>query len=134
MSLRQLGGALTALGALAWIVRWIWVEDPTLLDVTRWLGLAVVLGGLVCVGLTLVNGSALWLDVVVGAAAPLLFWAVYESVRTGFDSDVTLHGLLGVLVLAAGVGTTVRGGLPRVPDEAVEGPGHRAGSQASHRA
>lgn len=129
MSLRQLGGGLVALGALAWIVRWIWVDDSAWLDVTRWLGLGVVLGGLVCVGLTLVNGSALWLDLVVGAAAPLFFWAVYESVRTGVDSDVTLHGLLGVLVLAAGVGTTVRGGRPREREEVVEAPSHRA----SHR-
>ena len=81
MTVRQLGGALGALGGLVWILRWVVSPGDGAADLMRWAGLSLVLLGLVCIGLTLVKGSALWLDAIVGFAAPALFWAVYEVLR-----------------------------------------------------
>lgn len=111
MTVRQLGGALGALGGLVWIVRWVMSPDGQVGDLMRWGGLALVLLGLVCIGLTLVKGSALWLDVVVGFAVPALFWAVYEVVRGELRDAYILHGILGVVCLLVGALTFVRGRL-----------------------
>lgn len=109
MTVRQLGGALGALGGLVWILRWVMSPADGLADLMRWGGLALVLLGLVCIGLTLVKGSALWLDVVVGFAAPALFWAIYEVIRAEMGNAFILHGILGVLCLLVGALTYVRG-------------------------
>src|SRR5690606_37816205 len=83
MTIRQLGGLLGVAGGAAWVIRWMLVSaDSGAADMLRIAGLVLILLGLVCVGLTLVKGQALWLDVVVGFAAPALFWALYEVVNT----------------------------------------------------
>lgn len=111
MTVRQLGGALGALGGLVWIVRWVLSPGEQAADLMRWGGLVLVLLGLVCIGLTLVKGSALWLDVVVGFAAPALFWTVYEVVRGELRDAYILHAVLGVVCLLVGALTFVRGRL-----------------------
>ncbi|QCX26584.1 hypothetical protein [Nocardioides jishulii] len=111
MTVRQLGGALGALGGLVWILRWVVSPGDGAADLMRWAGLALVLLGLVCIGLTLVKGSALWLDAIVGFAAPALFWAVYEVLRGELGNAFILHGVLGVVCLLVGALTWVRGRL-----------------------
>lgn len=120
MTVRQLGGALGALGGVVWIVRWVLSPAEGTADLMRWGGLALVLLGLVCIGLTLVKGSALWLDVVVGFAAPALFWAIYEVVRGGVRGAFILHGILGVVCLLVGVLTVVRGRSRHADEEEYE--------------
>lgn len=122
MTVRQLGGALGALGGLVWIVRWALSPGADLADLTRWGGLALVLLGLACLGLTLVKGSALWLDVVVAAAVPALFWAVYEVVRGEVRDAFILHAVLGVVCLLVGALTVARGRRTASDDDLVEAP------------
>lgn len=111
MTVRQLGGALGALGGLVWIMRWVVSPGDGTADLMRWAGLASVLLGLVCIGLTLVKGSALWLDAIVGFAAPALFWAVYEVLRGELGHAFLVHAVLGVVCLLVGALTYVRGRL-----------------------
>ena len=92
-----------------WIARWALSPGDGAADLLRFAGLALVLLGLVCIGLTLVKGSALWLDVVVGFAAPALFWAIYEVIRASMGQAFILHALLGVICLLVGALTYVRG-------------------------
>lgn len=108
MTLRQIGGALGALGGLVWIVRWAMGPAGGPAEFLRWTGLVLVLLGLACIGLTLVKGSALWLDAVVAVAAPALFWAVYEVVRGEVRGAFILHAVLGVVCLLVGALTLVR--------------------------
>lgn len=116
MTVRQLGGGLGLLGGLVWIARWLTSPADGATDVLRYAGLAFVLLGLVCVGLTLVKGQALWLDVVVGFAAPALFWAIYEMVRAEIAEPALLfHGIVGVAWVLVGVGLIVKG-KPRVEE------------------
>jgi len=116
MTVRQLGGGLGVLGGIVWIARWLMAPADGPADVLRYAGLALVLLGLVCVGLTLVKGQALWLDIVVGFAAPALFWAIYEMVRAEVVGDGLLfHGVLGIAWVLVGIGLIVKG-KPRVQD------------------
>lgn len=108
MTVRQIGGALGALGGLVWIVRWAVAPAEGPAEFLRWAGLVLVLLGLACIGLTLVKGSALWLDVVVAVAAPALFWAIYEVVRGEVRGAFILHAVLGVVCLLVGALTVVR--------------------------
>lgn len=108
MTVRQMGGALGALGGLVWIVRWVSSPGDGTADLLRWAGLVLVLLGLACIGLTLVKGSVLWLDVIVGIGAPALFWAVYELLRGGMGNAFILHAVLGVICLLIGALTYVR--------------------------
>ena len=119
MTVRQLGGGLGVLGGIVWIARWLMAPADGPSDVLRYAGLVLVLLGLVCVGLTLVKGQALWLDIVVGFAVPALFWALYEMVRAEVASPGLLfHGILGIAWVLVGIGLIVKG-KPRV-DEQVE--------------
>lgn len=116
MTVRQLGGGLGLLGGLVWIARWLMSPADGPADVMRYAGLAFVLLGLVCVGLTLVKGQALWLDIVVGFAAPALFWAIYEMVRAEIaDPALLFHGVVGALWALVGVALIVKG-KPRVQE------------------
>jgi hypothetical protein len=118
MTVRQLGGALGVLGGLVWIARWLLnPESGSSADVMRYAGLALILLGLVCVGLTLVKGQALWLDCIVGLSAPALFWAIYEVVRAELGEAVVFHGVLGVIWVIVGALLVVKG-KPRVDDRA----------------
>ena len=119
MSVRQLGGLLGALGGVVWIARWFLSPAVGSADLMRYVGLGLVLLGLVCIGLTLVKGQARWLDVVVGIAAPALFWAVYELVR-GTGTGLLVHGVLGVLCLVVGGVLLVRGGHRGLEDDEYE--------------
>lgn len=122
MTVRQLGGALGAVGGLVWIVRWALSPGEETAELMRWGGLALVLLGLACIGLTLVKGSALWLDVVVAFAVPALFWAVYETVRGEVREAFMLHAVLGVMGLLVGALTVVRGHRRVDDEELVETP------------
>jgi len=115
MTVRQLGGGLGALGGLVWIARWLLDPASGTADIMRYAGLAFVLLGLVCVGLTLVKGQALWLDIVVGFAVPALFWAIYEVVRAEMGEALVFHGVLGAAWILLGVLLIVKG-KPRVQD------------------
>lgn len=118
MTVRQLGGALGVLGGLVWLARWLLAPAEGTADIMRYAGLVLVLLGLVCVGLTLVKGQALWLDIVVGFAAPALFWAIYEAIRSEVAGQALLfHGILGILWLLVGAALIVKG-KPRVRDDA----------------
>lgn len=123
MTVRQIGGALGALGGAVWIVRWVFSPGDGPADVMRWGGLGLVLLGLACIGLTLVKGSALWLDVVVALAAPALFWAVYEVLRSEVREAFILHAVLGVICLLVGALAVVRG-RPRGADVAADADRH----------
>lgn len=122
MTVRQLGGALGALGGLVWIVRWVLSPGEDTAELLRWGGLALALLGLACIGLTLVKGSALWLDVVVAVAVPALFWAVYETVRGELRDAFILHAVLGVVGLLVGALTVVRGRRVVGDEELVQAP------------
>src|SRR5690606_12197218 len=102
MTVRQLGGALGALGGLVWSLRWVMSPADGLADLMRWGGLALVLLGLVCIGLTLGKRCGLWLDVGVGFAAPALFWAIYDVVRAERSNAFIRLAILGVLCLLVG--------------------------------
>lgn len=119
MSVRQLGGLLGALGGVVWIARWFLSPAVGSADLMRYVGLGLVLLGLVCIGLTLVKGQARWLDVVVGIAAPALFWAVYELVR-GTGTGLLVHGVIGVLCLVVGGVLLARGGHRGFEDDEYE--------------
>ncbi|MBE7324710.1 hypothetical protein IEQ44_08595 [Nocardioides sp. Y6] len=108
MTVRQIGGLLGACGGVVWIARWAVAPGEGAAEALRWVGLVLVLLGLACVGLTLVKGTALWLDAVVAVAAPALFWAVYEVVRGEVRGAFILHALLGVVCLLVGAVTLVR--------------------------
>lgn len=111
MTIRQLGGLLGAAGGAAWVLRWMLVSaDSDLAGLLRVGGLVLILLGLVCVGLTLVKGLALWLDVVVGFAAPALFWALYEVVHTEVGESLAVHGIIGVVWAGVGGLLYARGG------------------------
>ena len=110
MTVRQLGGVLGALGGLVWIVRWVLNPDSSgTADILRYVGLGFIALGLVCVGLTLVKGLELWLDIIVGFAAPALFWAIYEVVRGGMENDFVFHGVLGIVWVLLGALLFVKG-------------------------
>lgn len=110
MTVRQLGGLLGLAGGVVWLVRLLLAPAVGGAGPLRLLGLALVLLGLICVGLTLVKGSALWLDVVVGFAAPALFWATYELLRAEVAGTLVLHAALGALAVATGSVLFTRGG------------------------
>lgn len=114
MTLRQLGGGLSVLGGLLWIVRWLIGASGGLSSVMLYLGLAVILVGLMCIGLTLVKGSSRMLDVVVGFALPALVWSVYWAIREGVTFDLqTYDGVVGVLAVLVGAALAVKS-KPRV--------------------
>lgn len=104
MTLRQLGGGLSVVGGLLWIVRWLIDASGGLSSVLLYVGLGVILVGLMCIGLTLVKGSSRMLDVVVGFAMPALVWSVYWAVREGLSSDMhqMYDGVVGVLAVVIG--------------------------------
>ncbi|WP_110239679.1 hypothetical protein [Nocardioides gilvus] len=111
MTIRQLGGLLGVAGGAAWVVRWMLVSaESDAAGLLRVGGLILILLGLVCVGLTLVKGQALWLDVVVGFAAPALFWALYEVVHTEVGASLLAHGVIGVVWAGVGGLLYARGG------------------------
>lgn len=119
MTVRQLGGLFAVAGGVVWLLGAVLVPDVLGETPWRWLGLGLVLLGLACSGLTLVKGSALWLDVVVAFAAPALFWAVYEVVRAETGAVVPFHAVVGVVVAVIGLVALVRRRV--VEDEYAEG-------------
>lgn len=115
MTLRQLGGGLNVVGGLLWIARWLADLSGTVSDVLLYVGMAFMLIGLMCIGLTLVKGSARWLDFVVGFAMPALIWSVYATMRQNFDDTVMFDGVIGVIAVVVGLALALRS-KPRVDD------------------
>ncbi|MFC6152785.1 hypothetical protein [Nocardioides yefusunii] len=103
MRTRAMAALLSISGGVAWIVRWL-LQDAGAAqsqDELRSIGLALILASWVCVGLGMVKATAWWLGLVVGAAAPLLVWTVYETVHTWGSSGST-HLVLGVFAVVTG--------------------------------
>lgn len=95
MTIRGLAGLLSLLGGAAWIAAAALGTGAPWWDELRWGGLAAVLVAFVCLGLNLLTGSARWLDIVVGAAFPLLAWALYALLDDVVGATRVLHGVLG---------------------------------------
>lgn len=113
MSIRGLAGLLALLGGAAWVAAATFGVASPWWDELRWGGLGAVLFAFVCLGLNLLTGSSRWLDVVVGAAFPLLAWALYALLGDVLgDADGAtraLHGALGAGFLVTSV-LLLRGG------------------------
>ena len=76
------------------------LDDGVLGEVLQWGGLALLSVGLFGLGTTLVSQGAVWLQVIVGVAFPLLVWSVLEVVRGSGDA-VVVDGVVGIAIAAA---------------------------------
>ncbi len=66
-------------------------------DALYWAGLALLFVALFGLGTALVNKGAVWLQVIVGIAFPLLVWSVVEVVHSAGD-PVVIDAVVGVLI------------------------------------
>ena len=96
--MRPVARVCGVLGGACWLVRVGF--DGTLGDALQWAGMALLLVGLFGLGTAFVSKGAVWLQVIVGIAFPLLVWSVVEVVRGAGDPAV-VNAVAGVLVAAA---------------------------------
>ena len=96
MDVRPLARVCGPLGGVCWLARWI-LGDGGMADALQWAGLLLLFVGLFGLGGALVNKSALWLQVIVGVAFPLLVWSVVEVLHASGD-PVVINAVAGVLV------------------------------------
>lgn len=120
MTIRGLAGLLSLLGGATWLAAAALGVESAGWNELRWGGLAAVLVAFVCWGLNLLTGSARWLDVVVGAAFPLLAWALYALLDDVVGAARPLHGVLGAGFVLVGIlslrgGRSERSGEPDAP-------------------
>lgn len=97
--MRPLARLCGLLGGVCWMAR-IVLDDGVLGEVLQWGGLALLSVGLFGLGTTLVSQGAVWLQVIVGVAFPLLVWSVLEVVRGSGDA-VVVDGVVGIAIAAA---------------------------------
>ena len=89
---------LALLGALCWVARWIADPTGTAADAMEYGGLVLLGLALVLMGSSLVSRSAVWLQLIVAVAFPLLVWSVVSVLHDSFD-DVAVDAVAGVVVL-----------------------------------
>jgi uncharacterized membrane protein YjjP (DUF1212 family) len=78
-------------------------------DALQWAGLLLLFVGMFGLGTALVNKGAIWLQVIVGVAFPLLVWSVVEVLHASGD-PVVINAVVGVLIAAACVLALGNGG------------------------
>jgi uncharacterized membrane protein YjjP (DUF1212 family) len=66
-------------------------------DLLYWVGLVLLFVGLFGLGTLLVSKGAVWLEVIVGIAFPLLVWSVVEVVHSAGD-PLVIDAVVGVLI------------------------------------
>ena len=99
MNVRPLARLCGLIGGACWAVR-IVLDDGLLGEVLQWGGLALLFVGMFGLGTTLVSQGAVWLQVIVGVAFPLLVWSVLEVIH-GSGEAVVVDGLVGIAIAAA---------------------------------
>jgi hypothetical protein len=99
MNVRPHARICGVLGGLCWVARWL-LGDGTMGDVLQWTGLVLLFVGLFGLGTSLVNKGAVWLQVIVGVALPLLVWSVVEVLHASGD-PVVINAIAGILIAAA---------------------------------
>ena len=95
MNVHALARVCGLLGGACWVVRWVLGGEPG--DLLYWTGLLLLFVALFGLGTTLVSKGALWLQVIVGIAFPLLVWSVVEVIHSAGD-PVVIDAVVGVLV------------------------------------
>jgi uncharacterized membrane protein YjjP (DUF1212 family) len=95
MNIRTLARVCGLLGGACWVVRL--VRGGEVGDPLYWAGLALLFVGMFGLGTMLVSKGAVWLQVIVGIAFPLLVWSVVEVVHTAGD-PVVIDAVVGVLI------------------------------------
>jgi hypothetical protein len=99
MNVRPLARVCGVLGGLCWVARWV-LRGGTTGDALQWAGLLLLFVGMFGLGTALVNKGAVWLQVIVGVAFPLLVWSVVEVFHASGD-PVVINAVVGVLIAAA---------------------------------
>ena len=95
MNVRTLARVCGLLGGACWVVRLVRGGEAG--DPLYWAGLALLFVGLFGLGTALVSKEALWLQVIVGVAFPLLIWSVVEVVHSA-GAPVVIDAVVGVLI------------------------------------
>ncbi|MFL6001244.1 MAG: hypothetical protein ACJ72P_00385 [Nocardioides sp.] len=108
MNVRPLARVCGLLGGLCWVARWV-LGGGTVGDLLQWTGLLLLFVGVFGLGTALVNKGAIWLQVIVGVAFPLLVWSVVEVLHASGD-PVVINAVVGVLIAVACVLTLGSGG------------------------
>jgi hypothetical protein len=99
MNVRPLARVCGVLGGVCWVVRWV-LGDGTMGDALQWAGLLLLFVGMFGLGTALVSKGAVWLQVIVGVAYPLLVWSVVEVLHASGD-PVLINAVVGVMIAAA---------------------------------
>jgi hypothetical protein len=99
MNVRPLARVCGLLGGLCWVARWV-LGSGAVGDLLQWVGLLLLFVGLFGLGTALVNKGAIWLQVIVGIAFPLLVWSVVEVLHASGD-PVVLNAVAGVVIAVA---------------------------------
>jgi hypothetical protein len=95
MNIRALARICGLLGGACWVVRL--VRGGEVGDPLYWAGLALLFVGLCGLGAALVSKGAVWLQVIVGVAFPLLVWSVVEVLHASGD-PVVIDAIFGILI------------------------------------
>jgi hypothetical protein len=95
MNVRALARVCGLLGGTCWVVRL--VRGGEVGDPLYWAGLALLFIGMFGLGTALVSKEALWLQVIVGVAFPLLVWSVVEVLHASAD-PVVIDAVAGVVI------------------------------------
>jgi hypothetical protein len=112
MNVRALARVCGLLGGACWVARWVRGGEPA--DPLYWAGLALLFVGLFGLGTALVSKGAVWLEVIVGIAFPLLVWSVVEVVHSAGD-PVVIDAFVGILIAGASLLGLARSGRDERP-------------------
>jgi hypothetical protein len=126
MNLRVLALVAGVLGGACWVARWgadLAGGDPGWGGTAHWLGLGLIGLALAALGAGLVHKGAVWLQVIVAIALPLLVWSVYAVVK-GEGEGIALDGVLGALAAVLSIALLLAG--PRGSDQAPQRHGAHA--------
>jgi hypothetical protein len=99
MNVRPLARVCGLLGGLCWVVRWV-LGDGAMGDALQWAGLLLLFVGMFGLGAALVSKGAVWLQVIVGVAFPLLVWSVVEVLHASGDG-VMIDAVAGAVIAVA---------------------------------